>query len=510
MDMTVDGGTAGSSGPPGGPPRLAAGTRLGGRFTIEEFLGQSPFAEIFRASDASDGKKVVIKWLHRELLHDAHARARLEQELAIAAQLEHKNISQTYGFWFEGEQPYLAVEDLEGTTLREMLEKKRASGRAFSLKGAYNVIAHVCNALAYAHGALVHGALTTGSVVVNAAGRVKLTDFGIGRALPSLDGHPYAAHLLASMAPEMMGSPDQIDRRADIYSVGAILFELLTGNEVPEHFVAPSSLVPGLPPALDPVIERCLRPTPTERFGDAQELKHALHAAVEGMVTNTPSAVAALPKALALPPPMPPGRPPPSPARPSPPPTTAKGPPAPAAAAPRPSRPVPVARAPIAPSFNVASALSAVDESQERWLIQKDKLDFGPFRLADVKHQIEKGQIKGDHTIVDMENGERRRVKEHPMLRDFILGIEGKNEDQRRIDADAAEARRHKRNLVTLLSVIVGVLILGGGAAGYYFGVYLPAHPNEKTKIVYKDRDAEDLLKGIEITMKVDPPVPKV
>jgi hypothetical protein len=160
--------------------------------------------------------------------------------------------------------------------------------------------------------------------------------------------------------------------------------------------------------------------------------------------------------------------------------------------------------------FNVDSALSAVDESQERWLIQKDKLDFGPYRLAEVKHQIEKGQILGEHTIVDMENGERRRVKDHPMLRDFVLRTESGREADRRAEAEAAEARASKRKVITLLSVILVVLLLGGGgvvAVVLYhpFGLLVP---KETTKIVYKDSD-ESILKGIEITMKVDPPAPK-
>jgi eukaryotic-like serine/threonine-protein kinase len=513
MDTSTDRGPGPAMAPQGATPRLAAGAVLGGRFTIVDFLGRSAFAELFRATDATDGKSVVIKLLHRDLLRDAGIRARLEQEISIASQLDHKNISKTFGFWVEKDQPYIAAEDIDGSTLRDMLEKKRAQGRAFSLKGAYNVMAHVCNALAYAHGATVHGALSTSAILVNAAGRVKVTDFGIARSLPALDH--FGAQLrpgasgVGAMPPEMAAAPDTVDKRADIYSIGAILFELLTGRAPSETFERPSAVVPGLPASLDPVVEKCLRALPPERYGDAQELKHALHVALESYVTGgTPAAVSAVPtpapaqksapvaaRPAAAPPPRPPAAPP-------------------AAAAPRPApapaaapRPAPqVARAPIAPSFNLDSALSAVDESQERWLIQKDRLDFGPFRLGDVKIQIEKGQILGEHTIVDMENGERRRVKDHPLLREFVMRTEGQREENRRQEADAAEARASKRKVVTLLAIIAVVLVVGGGGVAAYV---VTRPPKETTKVIYKDREGDDLLKGIEITMKVDPPAPK-
>jgi serine/threonine-protein kinase len=536
MDMTADRGTASQLLPQGGPPRIPAGALLAGRFSIDDFLGRSVFAEVFRATDNTDGKAVVIKLLHRELTRYGEARMRLEQEMAIAVQLEHKNIARVYGFWIEGDLPFIASEYVEGSTLREMLDKKVAAGRAFSLKGAYNVVAHVCNALAYAHGAVVHGALTTSSVLVNAAGRVKLTDFGIAPALPAMEHFraQVGAGDLATMAPEMATHPEAVDRRADLYSVGAMLFELLTGRPPSETFERPSAVVPGLPASLDPVIERCLRPRPQDRFGDAQELKHALHSALDSYVSGgTPAAgVAALdppearpvssrpPPAYAAapapafqpPPPRPAPPPPPAASRAAPPraPTPPTGAPIASSPAPAPAPRAPRISQPAIPrGFNVDSALSSVDETQERWLIQKDKLDFGPYRLAEVRHQVEKGQILGDHTIVDMENGERRRVKDHPMLRDFVLRTESGREEQRRADADAAEARASKRKVITLLAVILVVLLAGGGgvvAVVIYhpFGLLMP---KETTKIVYKDN--EDLLKGIEITMKVDPPAPK-
>ena len=171
------------------------------------------------------------------------------------------------------------------------------------------------------------------------------------------------------------------------------------------------------------------------------------------------------------------------------------------AAAPKPG----VAGRPLAPQVNLDTALSGYDDSAERWLIQKDKLDFGPFRLSEVKSQIEKGQIKGEHTIIDMENGERRRVQEHPVLRDFVAKVEGHLETRARAEADLAAERSHKHRVTLLLGMMAAVLAIGAGAVVYY----MSRKPNEKERIVYRERDVEELFKGIEISMKVEPPPPK-
>src|SRR5439155_8868703 len=139
-----------------------------------------------------------------------------------------------------------------GVSLKQMLERKLKGGRGFSLKGAYNVAAHVCNALEYAHGAQIHGLLSAETVVVNPAGRVKVTDFGLGRALAPLERFraqlPPSAR--ACVDPELARAPESADRRADVYSLGVLLFELLTGQTPADHRGA-SEIHPGLPRALD-------------------------------------------------------------------------------------------------------------------------------------------------------------------------------------------------------------------------------------------------------------------
>jgi serine/threonine protein kinase len=529
MDMTLDDPAGRPKSQAQAAPRLPNGTVLNDRYQIDEFVGATAYGQMFRARDLADGRQVTIKALAPQPLADARVRSRLEREIQVAVQLDHKNVGATYGLFgaMVGADAvsYLATEFVDGQTLREMIDKKRAQGRTFSLKGTYNVVAHLCNALIYAHGATVHGGLTPLSVLVNTAGRVKVVDFGLARTLKPLDH--FQAQVgsggMAALAPEMIASPERADARADLYSVGAILFELLTGQPPSDSFTRPSAAVAGVPPAVDEVVERCLRPLPDERFPSAQALKEALHAALaheleEGGASQPgvamPKPVAPTPRPAQPTPPKPQqaARPPAPPAPPATPPMASPPPAQPPSPAPRPPSPTPskaqpaVARAQVPKSFNVDSALSAVDDQTERWLIQKDKLDFGPFNMRDVRSQIESGKILGEHTIIDTENGERRKVKDHPQLRQLVMETEARLADKHREEQEAADRRKARGKVVTMLSLFLIVVLGVGGAVMWK---WKPWEKKVEKVIVHDKADDLDFLKNIEISMKVDPPVKK-
>jgi serine/threonine-protein kinase len=334
----------------------------------------------------------------------------------------------------------------------------------------------------------------------------------------------------------MATAPEQADARADIYAVGVILYELLCGKPPSETFEPPSRLVPGIPPAVDAVVERCLRPRPQDRFEDAQSLKEALHAALaselDGVRTTAavpitpapasapsssesapiatpappvaaPSRPAAAPppaRAAAPPPPRPAAPPPPKPA--APPPPVASPSPSSGTAAPKP----PPSQPPLAKSFDVDAALSSVDDQTERWLVQKDKLDFGPFSLREVRSQIESGKILGEHTLIDTETGERRKVKDHPVLRQLVLEAEARLAEKQREESERAERQKQRGRVVVLLGAILLIVLGVGGGVTWYV---LNMKPKEKIIVKEKTIDDLDFLKGLEITMKVDPPPPK-
>jgi Protein kinase domain len=403
--------------------RLAPGTALAqGRLQIVARIGRTVFGEVYRATDRSSNQPVTLRLLTPELVGDGYDR--LQKVVAGVSRMDHKNIAHTLECGAEGGMVYVVTEYVDGAPLRALLSRKRAAGgAAFSLKGAYNVIAHVCNGLAYAHQATWHGALSAANVLVNKAGRVKITEFGLARAFPLFTrfGAEFPAEM-AAVAPEIVSAPATADGRADVYSTGAVLYELLTGRDMSQPLVRPSQAQPGIGGEVDQIVSRALAKSPADRFADLAQLKAALQQAVE----RSGPAASQVPR------------------------TTGR--PAPAAAAPRVSAPQP---------RGSRGGVAVADESEEKWLIQKGKLDFGPFSFAQIKQQIAGDQIEPEHVIIDNENGQRCKVEDHPLLHDMVLAAAQRRDDMRRAHAEQAVVKADKHKGLALFGFIgAGVVVL--------------------------------------------------
>ena len=545
MDADFNAGSAPERRAAAGPGRVKVGTVVGGRFQIKQFLGSGGFGERYRAVDSKTERPIDIRILHAGMI-DGQGVERLREEIQAASALQHKNIAATYGMGMDGDLSYIATEFVDGHTLRELVDQKNQQQKTFSLKGAYNVVAHIANGLAYAHQTMFHGALSPSNVLVNKAGRVKMTEFGIARTLPAFT--QFQAQLAAGdfycMAPELTQAPESADRRTDIYSVGVILFELLTGRAPTDTFEMPSAVRPDLPKGLDQVFERCCRPSPDERFLSAEELKQALFLAVEStQLPQGPPAKGAVlaPRAVtqenvldgASEPnlamvaggsqprmaaarqasgPQPVVRQPSGPSMPAAASPLNFAPPPGAAPAPHPHVAGPPSLTPTmqppVPQVNVpAYSGPPIDESLEIWLIQKGKLDFGPFTMAEVKRQIMKGEILGEHVIVDSDSGKRHHVKNHPYLARFVAEAEMRREEQKRLDAD--RQAKHKGRFRLWMFFIV-LAFTGGAGAGVYFLYYEPQLKHKRDLEVKEqeakaqamiaqanDADLEKILKGL-------------
>lgn len=275
-----------------------------GRYEILDEVGEGAMGKVFRARDPLIERTVAIKTVSIAQLQQegADAEARFLREAQSAGRLSHPNIVTIYDVGEADGLAYIAMEYLSGATLRDVMNRG-----PMPLELALDTATQMAEALAFAHEhGVIHRDIKPANVVITGQrGRIKLTDFGIAHLVNS--DHTHVGQMLGSpryMSPEQaMGR--EVDGRSDIFSLGAVLYEMLTGhyafdgdslptivyrviNEVP---VAASVLRPGLPAALANLLERMLSKSPEAR-PDARALVGALHAL---LAPAAPQASAPLP-----------------------------------------------------------------------------------------------------------------------------------------------------------------------------------------------------------------------
>ena len=276
-------------------PRL-----LGGRYELGELIGRGGMAEVHRGYDTRLGRPVAIKILRTDHARDASFLHRFRREAQSVAGLNHRSIVAVYD---SGEDrmtesggaelavPYIVMELVEGHTLREVLNEEGP----LSPDEAARVCEGVLDALEYSHRmGIVHRDIKPGNVMLGADGSVKVMDFGIARALA--DAQATMTQTAAVIGTAQYVSPEQargetVDNRSDVYSVGCLLFELLTGRtpyvgepisltyqHVNADIPLPSSFEPDVPPALDAVVAGALTKDRDDRYPDAGDMAEDLRA----------------------------------------------------------------------------------------------------------------------------------------------------------------------------------------------------------------------------------------
>jgi serine/threonine-protein kinase len=263
-----------------------------GKFKIVGKLGHGAMGEVFRALDPVLGREVAIKVVTGKLSEDERARDRFQREAQAAAQLNHPNIITVYDFGEEQGMAYMAMELLEGQDLRELLAK----GTLTRLDDKVAIMEQILDGLAFAHaGGVVHRDLKPGNVHVLPNGQIKVMDFGLARRTEDaastgvIRGTPYY------MAPEQARG-ERATARSDIFSLGAMFYEMLSGHRpftgptIPAVLFAvahrePPPLgerVPDLPPGLGIVVMKALSKAPEARYADAAEMLEAMRVAWAG------------------------------------------------------------------------------------------------------------------------------------------------------------------------------------------------------------------------------------
>ena len=276
-----------------GLPRL-----LAERYELSEQIASGGMTSVWRGHDRVLGRDVVVKVLHPELAADPSFRARFHEEAVNAARLTHPNIVALYDTGEQGDIAYIVMELVNGPTLGEAL------GRHGPLppSRAARLSMEVSAALDYAHQAGVcHGSLKPGNILLADDGTVKVADFSIARAATEDDPGRTGEVLGVDgyLAPEVVRG-DDADGRADVYGLGACLYEMLTGRAPgadPSTTIPPRALRAGVPRDLDTIVRQAMAVDPDDRFQTVQAMAAALSRSASGADSVPPSEFLPVPPA---------------------------------------------------------------------------------------------------------------------------------------------------------------------------------------------------------------------
>jgi tetratricopeptide (TPR) repeat protein/tRNA A-37 threonylcarbamoyl transferase component Bud32 len=267
------------------------GTQLG-KYELRERLGRGGMAEVYKAYHPGLNRFVAIKILHPFLADDPDFLGRFQREAQAIAQLHHPNIVQVFDVDSQGDQHYIVMEYLQGQSLKTELDEHFLRGERLPVERVLELFHALLDAVGYAHArGLIHRDLKPTNVMIEPDGRVVLTDFGIAQMVDAvkLTATGVTVGTPAYMSPEQ-GQSQPIDARTDIYALGIMLYECLTG-QIPfggdtaaavllKHVTAPIPSIrevrPELPEAFESILAKALAKNPTERYSDTQAFWEAL------------------------------------------------------------------------------------------------------------------------------------------------------------------------------------------------------------------------------------------
>ena len=288
-----------------------------GKYRVVARLGRGGMAEVYKAYQPGLDRYVALKVLHSYLADDADFIGRFEREARAVANLRHPNIVQVFDFDVQGELYYMAMEFVDGPTLKAELQERSRKGQIFSVEESTRIMGALCDAIDYAHRhGMVHRDLKPANFMLNKEGQVLVLDFGIAKIVGATQYTVTGAvaGTPAYMSPEQ-GQGQRGDARSDIYSLGVVLYEMVTGRvpfdadtpfavimkHISDPLPMPRSINPDLPEAVETVILKALAKNPDDRFQSAIDFGNALRAAVglsaqDTLIRNPVRTIAPVPK----------------------------------------------------------------------------------------------------------------------------------------------------------------------------------------------------------------------
>ena len=468
--MTAIGTSSGSH-----AAKLQAGVQLGD-YILGQPLWPLRIADAYRANGPNGAATIYV--MHAPIAGNAAVRdAIIAGTRAAAALPEHKHLVHTIAAGLTGDILWIATEEIDGSLAREMLIKKRQAGTAgFGVRGTANLMGGVSLALSE----VTHGALSAESIVVSRSGRVRIVDLALGPGtLAAMKAG--LIPMTNNVAPEVQqtGVPSLA---GDVYAVGALMYEVLVGIPLERGGPRPSEKVQGASTKVDEILGKSCHPNPDKRYGHVDVQAEAITDALGGAggPTAARAAVAPPPDAGA---------------------SLAMSISGAAAADPGNSGSVASGNAVIDRALSAALA-----DSTEKYLISKGRLDYGPFSLADVVKQIDKGDIVAGNIIMDKDTGSRGDVAEHELLGPVVDAARQRMDDQRRAHAEVKVQSAEKKRGAMLYGVI-GLGVVGAAIAVYF--VINAVRSDDKKKAVAGIAKVEGAELKVTISLPKVPPAKK-
>ena len=261
---------------------LTEGMNIADRYEIIEKIGTGGMSDVYKALDHLLGRFVAVKVLKPEFSEDTNFLTKFRTEAQAAAGLEHPNIVNIYDVGSENKMHYIVMEYVEGITLKTYIEKKDKIG----YKEAISIAIQTCNGIRAAHNkSIVHRDIKPQNIIISTEGKVKVTDFGIARATTSNTINSDVMGSVHYTSPEQARN-GYVDFKSDIYSLGIVMYEMVTGRvpfngdsavsvalqHLQEEIIRPSAYTPDLPISVEKIILKCTQKSPDRRYATVDDL----------------------------------------------------------------------------------------------------------------------------------------------------------------------------------------------------------------------------------------------
>lgn len=423
---------------------FSSGEKVGGRFTVERYLGSSGGGVSYLCREGADGAPVVIK----VLAMPTPSGDRLDwirNQIRSSSAVRHPNLTDVLGMGTTEEgKVFVAMEFVEGDSLSRALTKQREKGQEVGLSEAFHVLAHICEGMKAVHSEMVHGLLTPFNVYLTDDGALKIQNLGFGqisaRYLHGEGKGPYRDSIY--VAPEVTENPNNLGPAADMYSLGMIAGELLSGGGLPRQKGQAREVAVRIAEqygeGVHQLVSTSLQELPAERIASPAEFRLGLNNAVDDAGID-------------------------------------------------PAKGIPEGGLRVQPAvdvheqadsdlFDIPAPDEARDEvgeeADDRYLVRKDGLDYGPFTKDEVLEQLYDDEIDEDTSVLDRATQDRAPLGEQePFVEEVEEYIPIREERKRKERERREEIERKVKQggkAVLVLGIIAGAVVLAG-MSYYYF-----------------------------------------